>query len=325
MRVLAYFFLCLGLFSVALAQYWVSPVSPEASANRAFFMSLSKSKNLKTPVKPELKNFLPKPRYVKPVLKTPVKPKPIPEVVEPAATVIPPVVVEPEPTEPPIILVIAPHPDDEILCCASTIQNKLDEGYTVKVLYFTNGDSLGLVTPAEAQAYGQTRKAESLRALKKLGIPTEDAVWLNFPDRELAKLNDGPITSRYTGQSRTNLASAFPSTDYTEDNLIGQVSHLIKLYDPEEVFLPHPYQDKHKDHRYASQLTLNVLRQQPDPTDVYTYNIHGSAQKRWWKEPDAVKLELIRVFESQFHDDHHEHFLENFAYRPELLKPYPLD
>ena len=39
------------------------------------------------------------------------------------------------------VLVIAPHPDDETLCCAGILQNALKAGATVGVVWITAGDS----------------------------------------------------------------------------------------------------------------------------------------------------------------------------------------
>ena len=41
------------------------------------------------------------------------------------------------------ILIVAPHPDDETLCCAGVISAALASGNTVKVVVVTNGDAVG--------------------------------------------------------------------------------------------------------------------------------------------------------------------------------------
>ena len=38
------------------------------------------------------------------------------------------------------VLVISPHPDDETLCCAGTIQRALERGANVSVVWLTSGD-----------------------------------------------------------------------------------------------------------------------------------------------------------------------------------------
>ena len=38
------------------------------------------------------------------------------------------------------VLILAPHPDDEVIGCAGVIQQALKAGARVKVVYLTNGD-----------------------------------------------------------------------------------------------------------------------------------------------------------------------------------------
>ncbi len=72
------------------------------------------------------------------------------------------------------VLVIAPHPDDETLCCGGILARHVERGDDVRVLIVTDG-RYGAPTP---ELYGtdqlvRTRIEESRKATSKLGIPWE--------------------------------------------------------------------------------------------------------------------------------------------------------
>ena len=59
------------------------------------------------------------------------------------------------------VVVFAPHPDDEALCCSGVIYAAKAAGNTVKVVVVTNGDFYGYNT-------GFTREAETVSAMAAL-------------------------------------------------------------------------------------------------------------------------------------------------------------
>jgi len=75
------------------------------------------------------------------------------------------------------ILIIVPHPDDEILMCAGVIRRGLTEKSRVSVAVVTNGDYL-----APDQTKGSRRLSESLIALQMLGMHEDDIYFLGYPD-----------------------------------------------------------------------------------------------------------------------------------------------
>src|SRR5262245_49438027 len=73
------------------------------------------------------------------------------------------------------LLVLAPHPDDEVIGCGGLVALHLREGRQVRVVVATDGGQAG--EPAE-------RQRESRAALASLGPATVE--FLGFPDRHLA-------------------------------------------------------------------------------------------------------------------------------------------
>jgi LmbE family N-acetylglucosaminyl deacetylase/glycosyltransferase involved in cell wall biosynthesis len=73
------------------------------------------------------------------------------------------------------LLVLAPHPDDEVIACGGLVALHLREGRTVRVVVATDGAQAGAA---------DVRQRESRRALDRLGDGAELA-FLGFPDRGL--------------------------------------------------------------------------------------------------------------------------------------------
>ncbi|MEM2261978.1 MAG: PIG-L family deacetylase [Ignisphaera sp.] len=72
------------------------------------------------------------------------------------------------------VLIVSPHPDDEVLGCGGTIKELNNMGKEVEVLFLTHGEKF--VDP-------ERRKAEAIRVKEELGY--EKAEFWDFPDGEL--------------------------------------------------------------------------------------------------------------------------------------------
>lgn len=81
------------------------------------------------------------------------------------------------------VLVIAAHPDDEVLGMGGTIAVHTDRGDSVRVLVVTDGSSTQYPGDAETRA---RKEEEARRAAGELGV--EDYVHLDFPDMRLDTL-----------------------------------------------------------------------------------------------------------------------------------------
>lgn len=77
-------------------------------------------------------------------------------------------------------LIVAPHPDDEVLGCGGLIASVPDPD-AVDVLVVTDG-SESPPGAAGQTGLGAARQAESLHALEMLGVPTDRVSFLGLPD-----------------------------------------------------------------------------------------------------------------------------------------------
>src|SRR5690606_24617802 len=86
------------------------------------------------------------------------------------------------------ILVIAPHPDDDILLAAGVIKRAIGHE-EVTVVFMTNGDVGGV-------AQGLLRQGEAVAAqVQQLGNDEDNLIFLGYPDGSLKTLYDSYTSS----------------------------------------------------------------------------------------------------------------------------------
>lgn len=83
------------------------------------------------------------------------------------------------------ILVLAAHPDDEVLGAGGTIARN-QRAEAIRIWIATDGTSQERVAPADAEAYGRLRREEARQAAAALGVP--EPAFGGFPDRGLARM-----------------------------------------------------------------------------------------------------------------------------------------
>ena len=80
------------------------------------------------------------------------------------------------------VLIIAAHPDDEVLAMAGTIAKLSSENYKVHILFMTNGEG----ARGEGRDDFSLLRVESARkAADILGVHTDNLYFSNFPDNKM--------------------------------------------------------------------------------------------------------------------------------------------
>jgi LmbE family N-acetylglucosaminyl deacetylase len=208
----------------------------------------------------------------------------------------------PPPPQPPVVsnltrlLVIAPHPDDEVLGAGGLMQQVHEAGGRVRVVYLTDGDGyLDGVRIEERQAklaykdfrsYGRRREHEALSALRALGLDAHDATFLSFPDTGLKKLiraywsdRRAAYRSPYTRRDRPPKSEwVLANTEYRGEDLTQELARVVGDYRPTLILVPRR-EDQHPDHCAAWYFLADALgdvsRVQPDfAPDVLNYIVH---------------------------------------------------
>ena len=110
------------------------------------------------------------------------------------------------------VLIVAPHPDDEVLGCSGLIQRLLREGKRVDVVILSGGEKshAGCCQIEESLLIGSRRNL-SCKAAGLLGLSLKNLHFLNYPDGSISY--DCPET--------------------------GQLKNLIEGLQPDAIFVPH--------------------------------------------------------------------------------------
>jgi len=194
------------------------------------------------------------------------------------------------------LLVVAPHPDDETLCCAGVIQRVVQAGGRASVVWITSGDaerlgrplaeSLWLRSAARAREFGARRMAEARAATALLGVPASGQLFLGYPDGGVAALLTShrltPYHSPATGAAAVPYPDAvFPGHPYTGESLERDFAAVLERTQPTLVFAPSPLDD-HPDHRAAGLLTIAVSTRRGGLPRVRYWIVHGG---EGWPSP----------------------------------------
>lgn len=196
------------------------------------------------------------------------------------------------------MLVIAPHPDDELLAAGGLIQKVLETGGQVGVVLVTNGDGQYFsplvvdqkVRPKEIDYIdiGRRRQVESVDALEALGVHRDAIDFLGYPD---GKLNDlwvsdwqeaAPVVAPYTRASKSLYENTYNyQSSYLGMNLYNDLVAVLDKVQPDIVLVPHP-EDTHTDHSAVSSFSRFAIASYLSSGDykpplVLTYLVHYEA------------------------------------------------
>ncbi len=182
------------------------------------------------------------------------------------------------------ILVIAPHPDDEILGCGGTLLRRKVEGAKLAWLIVTD--------ISEQQGWSlervQERKSEIAQITKLVGF---NVVYnLRLPPAQLDTL---PV-----------------------NQLIEEFSKIFNEYKPQEIYLPH-YSDVHTDHRIVFDITMSCAKWFRYPSIQRVLSYETISETDFGLRPDKIfspnifvnisahmedKIQLMSIYQSEMGD-----------------------
>ena len=168
------------------------------------------------------------------------------------------------------VLVLAPHPDDEVFGCGGAIALHVQAGHQVQVILLTAGDHGDAQGPQGS--YSQNRLQESAAAAGVLGLPAPQCWYL--PDRGVV---------------------------YGEP-LIAQMLEAIQTWQADLVYAPSPW-ELHPDHVATSMAALEAVRRlQNQPCALYLYEVSAALRPNRLLDIAAVwplKQQAMAAFASQ--------------------------
>ncbi len=179
------------------------------------------------------------------------------------------------------VLVIAPHPDDEIIGVGGTIANRTKKGDEVYVCIVTKG-----TTPIFNPEFIEQGRKECREADKKLGV--KETIFLDFPAVMLETI------PRYKFNAK--------------------IAEVIEKINPDEVYIPHRG-DMQLDHQMVVDAAMVAVRPRGNnyPKRIYAYE---TLSETGWNIPNVnnefiptvyeditetidLKIEAMKIFESQ--------------------------
>ena len=190
------------------------------------------------------------------------------------------------------ILVIAPHPDDEVLGCAGVIQKAVANNIPVRIVFLTNGDSNQwsflvyrkhpVVMPGAVEKMGLVRRDEAVEAAKVLGLSRDDLIFLGYPDFGTINMwyarwgNRPPLKSLLTRKTAVPYKNALRyAAPYKGEEILRDLETVMEEFKPTKIFISHPA-DHNGDHLAAylfTRVALWDLKMQ-NPPEIYPYLIH---------------------------------------------------
>ena len=206
------------------------------------------------------------------------------------------------------VLILAPHPDDDIIGCAGVIQRALKSGSKVRVVYITCGDNnifsiilyndifsiifnnkmfylaeLILNWKERFIALGRTRMYEAINAEKVLGLEEKDLLFLGYPDHGTDQMfifnwdHTKPYSYSFAGSASVPYRKSLGyRKEFTADNIIEDLKSVISDFKPTKIFVAHP-SDVNGDHWASYLYTMVSLAdlggKVPQPK-IYPYLVH---------------------------------------------------
>lgn len=183
------------------------------------------------------------------------------------------------------MLVVAPHPDDEVLGCGGTIRRYAAAGHEVHI---------AIVTRGWAPLYPDSQ-VEQVRSEARASAAILGAAELHFLDLPVTRLAELP-----------------------EHELNGAISGLLDRVQPGWVFLPYR-SDLHEDHKQIFDAAQVALRPLPNRLGVERVLCYETLSETHWHAPQAepaftpqvfidisttldAKIEAMRAYKSQMRD-----------------------
>ena len=160
------------------------------------------------------------------------------------------------------VLVIAPHPDDEVLGCGAIMAKRAAAGEEVLVCIVTEGKE-----PMYSAQFIRNEYNEMIAAHRSLGVA--HTIMLRLPS---AKLDTIP-----------------------QHEINDVLSEVIDMVEPDEVFIPHAG-DMHKDHRIVAEAAMVALRPNKDHK-VSRILAYETMSETDWNIPNQNNTFFPNVFE----------------------------
>jgi LmbE family N-acetylglucosaminyl deacetylase len=195
------------------------------------------------------------------------------------------------------ILVIAAHPDDEVLGCGGTLLKHATNNDKILLLFATDGES-SRRSGSKKILY---RKKQASKVARIINAQTP--VFLNFPDNQLDKINILEIAKIF--------------------------ANIVHRFKPDIIYTHH-YNDLNIDHRLTFEATMIACRPlvESSVTEIYCFEILSSTGWRGIsnlafkpnvyvdiKDYIRKKIDLMKIYEKEIRPSPHPRSVESINAR----------
>lgn len=162
------------------------------------------------------------------------------------------------------VLIIAPHPDDEVIGCAGLIQQVLKQGKQLYICILSGGEaSLRDYSNISEEEIKKQRLSLTKKITTQLGLSADQLILLNFPDG--------------------NIHKKFP-----DFHILQQIIQQIK---PDEIFVPHQKGEGWSDHIETGNMIKDIIK--GTTIRLYEYCVWFWYYNVWkidWKNACLVRM-----------------------------------
>jgi LmbE family N-acetylglucosaminyl deacetylase len=191
------------------------------------------------------------------------------------------------------ILILAPHPDDEIMAAGGYIYTALKNKAKIKIIIVTHGESFGyaagrkldnfLPIPEKCLEFGQIRQKEAVKSLADLDLDRDNIIFLGFPDKGLSSLwkknwsKDRPYHSPLLKTTSSPFREIYkPKVVFAGEVLLNLLEEILRKFKP-NIIIFSSCQDDHPDHKalfnFSQKMVRNNLAKLNNPY-LYSFLIH---------------------------------------------------
>ena len=202
------------------------------------------------------------------------------------------------------LLILAPHPDDDILCCGGILQEAVARKIPFRIVYFTYGDNYEwafmaykkhpVLEPKALREMGLLRHDEAVAAQSLLGVSSGSLTFLGYPDFGTMKIWQShwgaapPYKSMLTRVTAVPYPNARrPGTPYRGEEIVRDLKEILLEFHPTKIFLSHSG-DQHPDHRslplFVDVALWDLAGKIPSP-ELFPYIVHA---KGWPMPREAL-------------------------------------
>jgi len=166
------------------------------------------------------------------------------------------------------VVVVAPHPDDELVGAGGTLAKHRAAGHAVRVVMVTSGEASASFAGQGADSSRSQREAEALGALREVGLNGDDLVFLRIPEKTLSGAGaDAPAPPSGPPEGSRPSGTSAPGPPGLRE-LTAALAH----FQPDLVYSPSPA-DGHGVHAAVARLVSAAVAAVASVTQVALYEV----------------------------------------------------